>query len=607
MKLLITICFFFCVHFSLCQTFAINTDGSNADASALLDVKANNKGVLIPRLTKTQKNNIVNPATGLLVFQTLPDSIGFHYYNSTAWLWLDPNYTSAWKTTGNAGTDTAVNFFGTTDAMPLRFKQNNITIANWNRNKRSYFIGVGAGNVNSIANGQISIGDSTGTNFTGTAAPGVLIGSFAGKNLTSGFNPIMIGLRAGENSTTGGANVFVGSLAGRFNTTGAVNTYFGHQSGDSASTGNFNTSIGASALSRNKKGNNNSAIGYDANVASDSLVNATAIGSLAFIDTSNALVLGSISGINNATANTNVSIGTTKPKAALHINRGNAGFTATIPTNRNLLIEDNANSYLQMLTPDLNESGIFAGNASNIVKAGVVFAADSSLQLKAGGSNTGLILNKAGLVGVGTLLPKAKLHITSAGNLANAKYITSPLAVFEYGNTFGNTAIQLMSNSNSDFSIYSSTDSTFNRSNITFNNDSSITFGTGTSSNRLRINNQGFVGIGIFTPEPLAKLDVNGTFKLGANGSVNTALIKDTVNIDVVSIAANSFQDVTVTLAGATVNGAVSVSPAADIPSGVIIAWARVSAANTIKIRFNNVTSSAINPAAINYFVSVVQ
>ena len=40
------------------QSVAINTDGTIADNSALLDIKSNSKGILIPRLTTAQKTAI---------------------------------------------------------------------------------------------------------------------------------------------------------------------------------------------------------------------------------------------------------------------------------------------------------------------------------------------------------------------------------------------------------------------------------------------------------------------------------------------------------------------------------------------------------------------
>jgi len=63
---------------------AVNTDGANPDASAMLDVKSVDKGILIPRMTLLQKNAIPSPATGLLVYQT-DGTQGFYFFNGTAW------------------------------------------------------------------------------------------------------------------------------------------------------------------------------------------------------------------------------------------------------------------------------------------------------------------------------------------------------------------------------------------------------------------------------------------------------------------------------------------------------------------------------------------
>jgi hypothetical protein len=73
------------------QSLSINTDGSVADTSALLDIKSTAKGLLIPRMNKTQRNSIYQPAAGLLVYQTGPDSSGFHFYDGSSWNWLAIN------------------------------------------------------------------------------------------------------------------------------------------------------------------------------------------------------------------------------------------------------------------------------------------------------------------------------------------------------------------------------------------------------------------------------------------------------------------------------------------------------------------------------------
>jgi hypothetical protein len=57
------------------------------ESSSILSINANDKGILIPRMSLSQKNAIVFPATGLLIYQ-LDSSPGFYYFNGTAWVTL---------------------------------------------------------------------------------------------------------------------------------------------------------------------------------------------------------------------------------------------------------------------------------------------------------------------------------------------------------------------------------------------------------------------------------------------------------------------------------------------------------------------------------------
>ena len=58
--------------------------GTTTDVpSAILNVSSVTKGILIPRMTTTQKNAIASPATGLQVYDTSTNSIEF--YNGTVW------------------------------------------------------------------------------------------------------------------------------------------------------------------------------------------------------------------------------------------------------------------------------------------------------------------------------------------------------------------------------------------------------------------------------------------------------------------------------------------------------------------------------------------
>lgn len=62
---------------------SINTDGSQPDPAAILDVKSTGKGVLFPRLSVQQINQIPNPPAGLMVFNT--DSGKLVLFDGTNW------------------------------------------------------------------------------------------------------------------------------------------------------------------------------------------------------------------------------------------------------------------------------------------------------------------------------------------------------------------------------------------------------------------------------------------------------------------------------------------------------------------------------------------
>lgn len=56
----------------------------NPDASAQLELSTQNKGVLIPRMTSTQREMIPNPTNGLLVFDVT--TVGFWYFDGVQWV-----------------------------------------------------------------------------------------------------------------------------------------------------------------------------------------------------------------------------------------------------------------------------------------------------------------------------------------------------------------------------------------------------------------------------------------------------------------------------------------------------------------------------------------
>jgi len=77
------------------QSFSINTDGSTAHSSAMLDVKSNSKGMLIPRLTLAERNAVASPATGLMIYQT-DNTAGFYFYDGAAWISITSATNNLW-------------------------------------------------------------------------------------------------------------------------------------------------------------------------------------------------------------------------------------------------------------------------------------------------------------------------------------------------------------------------------------------------------------------------------------------------------------------------------------------------------------------------------
>ncbi len=96
------------------QNVGINTN--NPNPSAMLDVVSTNSGVLVPRLTKTQRNAISNPATSLLIYQT-DNTPGFYYYNGTGWVMLGSG--SAISINQGTGMSFSVNPITTTGTISL--------------------------------------------------------------------------------------------------------------------------------------------------------------------------------------------------------------------------------------------------------------------------------------------------------------------------------------------------------------------------------------------------------------------------------------------------------------------------------------------------------
>jgi len=70
MKKFLLICLSISAYFSLSYGQGVGIGTNNPDPSARLDITSNTQGLLMPRMTATQRNAIQNPAFGLMVFNT---------------------------------------------------------------------------------------------------------------------------------------------------------------------------------------------------------------------------------------------------------------------------------------------------------------------------------------------------------------------------------------------------------------------------------------------------------------------------------------------------------------------------------------------------------
>jgi hypothetical protein len=115
---------------------AINTTPTAPNTKAILDLVDPARGLLLPRMTRAERVAIVAPApaNSLLVYQTddftpappaLPEPKGLWYRDGASWVRVGTS-PAAWQLGGNAGTNPATNFLGTTDAVDLSIRTNGV-------------------------------------------------------------------------------------------------------------------------------------------------------------------------------------------------------------------------------------------------------------------------------------------------------------------------------------------------------------------------------------------------------------------------------------------------------------------------------------------------
>lgn len=351
----------------------------NPHASAILDLTATNKGLLVPRMTTAQRIAIVAPATGLLVFDTSLNN--FYFYNSTVWQQLGGGL-SGWDITGNAGTDPLTNFLGTTDNQPLVFKINNQQ----------------AGYIDNVD------GLYTGRN--------TFFGRLAGSSNTSGgYENTFIGHRAGEHNTTGDFNTGIGSYALQDLTTGYSNLAFGAEAMMRATTNFQNCAVGIGAMAFATSGFYNHVFGYHAMFNTSS----AGIGNHAF----------GFEALLNNTGVYNCAYGQTTMRANINGNY-NAAFGSSALYNNTIGNNNTAMGELALVSNTTgNFNTVYGSRAaySSTAGNGIVAIGDSALYANLSSGNTAVgsrALRSNSFGNMNTSLGRESLYLNSTGNVNTA-------------------------------------------------------------------------------------------------------------------------------------------------------------------------------------------
>ena len=246
------------------------------------------------------------------------------------------------------------------------------------------------------ANNAFFGGSAGASNTTGSA--NAFFGPGAGASNKTGGGNAFFGIIAGAANTTGVDNAFFGVNAGFQNTTASSNAFFGGDAGLSNTTGGNNTFVGINAGDTNTTGGSNTVVVAFADVASGNLTNAGAIGFEALATQDNSLILGSINGVNGASADTFVGIGTSAPAAKLHV----SGGAILLDNNQGLFLKSTAGAQKRVLLGDTSNT-LHIGSGGSL--------GFDQIRFDLGTPGTVLTMLSNGSVGIGATNPDQLLSV----------------------------------------------------------------------------------------------------------------------------------------------------------------------------------------------------
>ncbi len=289
------------------------------------------------------------------------------------------------------------------------------TISGGNSNSILGFAAGGSGNGSENTLLGSYSGLRLGTDGTAGALGNVAIGYLSGRYLLNGAGNVTIGRGAGLGNSLNGVgnyNIYIGDSSGILSNNAQSNVAIGRRSGRNINIGSKNVLVGDSAGAQLTTGSGNVFVGDGARGSSATISNAAAIGNRAFVSVNNALVLGSVAGVNGATAGIDVGIGTTAPQYRLHVVTNDA---ANFGYREGIVVENTATG-----ANNTGEAAISFKNAgpegTGINQWIVGLNQNRNLAFAYGSDfsqgSTNMVIDSTGQVGIGVISPTFQLQLS---------------------------------------------------------------------------------------------------------------------------------------------------------------------------------------------------